>query len=390
MTQNISLSTLAIETSCDDTSLAVVRYENGHFFVDQLQAYSQIADHQSYGGVVPEIAFRLHSEQILALLQHFPEDVRKSVDSISVTTHPWLAGSLLVGKTVAHMLWHKYKKPVLGINHIHWHLFSLLLERSVDELVFPRVVLTASGGHNEIYVVEKTTFDDTNHILNGSSQQWSTQQSGPMDHSARSAEVSWVNTIKSSVIADNQTAITTKIFGDLVITKLWKTLDDAAGECFDKVARMLGWPYPWGARVDKHALLWKPNSQYRFKRIMLEEHENMYDFSFSGMKSQVYNLLQKCEREWIVVAGQLLYDILYEFQEAMSDVLAHKLTHAVWEYKAATVGIVWWVSASDRLFQKASEAIHIAYQKTVLRPVKKVYSTDNWAMIGAVWLLLGE
>lgn len=88
MTQNISLSTLAIETSCDDTSLAVVRYENGHFFVDQLQAYSQIADHQAYGGVVPEIAFRLHSEQILALLQHFPESIRTHIDTISVTTHP--------------------------------------------------------------------------------------------------------------------------------------------------------------------------------------------------------------------------------------------------------------------------------------------------------------
>ncbi len=353
MTQK-TLSTLAIETSCDDTSLAVVRYENGHFFVDQLQAYSQIADHQAYGGVVPEIAFRLHSEQILALLQHFLEDIRNHVDMISVTTHPWLAGSLLVGKTVAHMVGHKYNKPVLGINHIHGHLFSLLLERSIDELAFPRVVLTASGGHNEIYVVEKVS-------------DWHTDY-----------------------IADNQTIISTKIFSDLVITKLGKTLDDAAGECFDKVARMLGGPYPWWARVDKHALLWKPNPQYRFKRIMLEEHENMYDFSFSGMKSQVYNLLQRCEKEWITVAGQLLYDILYEFQEAVSDVLTFKLIQAVKQYNAATIWIVWWVSASDRLFEKASEAVYSLCQKPVLRPVKKVYSTDNWAMIGAVWLLLGE
>lgn len=393
MTQNISLSTLAIETSCDDTSLAVVRYENGHFFVDQLQAYSQIADHQAYGGVVPEIAFRLHSEQILALLQHFPESIRTHIDTISVTTHPWLAGSLLVGKTVAHMLWHQYQKPVLSINHIHWHLFSLLLERSIDELQFPRVVLTASGGHNEIYVVEKTTTDDINHISSSFSQQWSTQQNGPADHSAHSAEIPWgdtQNTTKSSIIADNQTVISTKIFGNLVVTKLGKTLDDAAGECFDKVARMLGGPYPWGAWIGQQALLWKPNPQYRFKRVMLEDHDNPYDFSFSGMKSQVYNLLQKCEREWIVVAGQLLYDIAYEFQEAVVDVLVQKLTQAALQYKAQTVWIVWWVSANDRLFDQASDAIYDACKKKPLRPVKKVYSTDNGAMIGAVGLLLGE
>ncbi len=361
-------TTLAIETSCDDTSLAVVRYEQWQFFVDQIQAYSQIADHQQYGWVVPEIAFRLHSEQILALLQHFPHDTRTAIDSISVTTHPWLAGSLLVWKTVAHMLWHQYQKPVVWVNHIHWHIFSLLLERSVEDLQFPRVILTASGGHNEIYVIEKNSSEDN---ITQHDDLWT----GPTYHSAQRAEIS------------SQSEQTPFKLSDLTITKLWKTLDDAAGECFDKVARMLGGPYPGWVWIWQQALLGKPNSQYRFKRVFLEWHDNPYDFSFSGMKSQVYTLLQKCEREWVVVAWQLLYDIAYEFQEAIIDVLAQKLTQAAQQYNAQTVGIVWGVSANDRLFEVASLMIKETIWHTLLCPAKKLYSTDNGAMIGVVGLL---
>lgn len=387
-------TTLAIETSCDDTSLAVVRYENWFFSVDQIQAYSQIADHQAYGGVVPEIAFRLHSEQILALLQHFSLDARTSIDTISVTTHPWLAWSLLVGKTVAHMLGHHYQKPVIGVNHIHWHLFSLLLERNIADLPFPWVILTASGGHNEIYVVEqKNTLSNSPTVWEVSRNQeythdtWDHLQVGPLDHSAQSAEIT---TTASSYSTSSQIQISSPILGDLIITKLWKTLDDAAGECFDKVARMLGGPYPWWVWIWQQALLGRPNSQYRFKRVLLDGHDNPYDFSFSGMKSQVYTLLQKCEREWIVVAWQLLYDIAYEFQEAIVDVLVQKLTQAAQQYHGATIGIVWWVSANDRLFSVASESIKDATWHTLLCPTKKVYSTDNGAMIGVVGLLLWE
>ncbi len=334
-------TTLAIETSCDDTSLAIVRYEDGSFFVDQLQAYSQIAHHQQYGWVVPEIAFRLHSEQILALLKHF-ENAVPTVDSICVTTNPGLAGSLLVWKTVAHMVGKHYDKPVVPVHHIYGHIFSLLLERRVADLPFPWIVLTASWGHNEIYHVER--------------EEW---------------EMKWKELILS----------------DLTITKLWKTLDDAAGECFDKVARMLGGPYPWGQWIGEQALLGKPNSTFRFKRIMLADNDNAFDFSFSGMKSQAYSMLQKLEREWIALEWQVIYDIAYEFQEALIEVLAYKLLTAATQYKAATVGIVWGVSANDRLFHYATDLITQQLWKQVLRPMKKVYSTDNGAMIGVVWLL---
>ncbi len=334
------MKTLAIETSCDDTSLAIVREENGSFFVDKIMAYSQIDDHQKYGGVVPEIAFRLHSEQILALLKHFLDDI-KDVQSISVTTHPGLAGSLLVWKTVAHMLWKQYNLPVVWVHHIYGHLFSLLLDRNIDDLVFPWVILTASWGHNEIYVVDR--------------------EQGLGIRDLKIAELS--------------------------ITKLGKTLDDAAGECFDKVARMLGWPYPGWQWISEQALKWGPNPEFRFKRILLPGHENHYDFSFSWMKSQAYNLLQKLDKQWIAIQWQVLFDIAYEFQEAIVDILTHKLLQAVQQYNAQTVGIVWGVSANDRLFEQSSLQIENNLWKKVLRPTKKLYSTDNGAMIGVVGLL---
>lgn len=344
---------LAIETSCDDTSLAIVREENGSFFVDKIMAYSQIDAHQQYGWVVPEIAFRLHSEQILALLKHFVDDMQ-SIDAITVTTHPWLAWSLLVWKTVAHMLGQHYKKPVIGAHHIYGHIFSLLLERNIADVQFPWVVLTASWGHNEIYVID----------------------------SLRSVEDKHTNTWLLSSNDRSFDGLST-----LQIIKLWKTLDDAAWECFDKVARMLWWPYPWGQWISEKALAWRPNSAYRFKRALLKEHDNPYDFSFSGMKSQSYNLLQKLDKEWVQVTWQILHDIAYEFQEAIIDTLVYKLERAVEQYKPKTVWIVWGVSANDRLFLVAQEKIGWEYWVPVLRPVKKLYSTDNGAMIGVVWLL---
>lgn len=349
--------TLAIETSCDDTSLAIVRYEDGVFSVDAIKAYSQIWDHQQYGGVVPEIAFRLHSEQILALLQEYLPQI-ETADSLSVTTHPWLVGSLLVGKTVANMLSLHYKKPLVPVNHIYGHIFSLLLERNVVELPFPWIVLTASGGHNEIYFVEP---------------KWDLQE--------------FTDTIANRVVVSKEQWVMPFLLEDLQITKLGKTLDDAAGECFDKVARMLWGPYPWGARIGQQALKWQYNPAYTFKKIFLQDHDNPYDFSFSWMKSQVYTLLQKLEREWVELTEAVIADIAYMFQEAVVDVLAQKLTHAAKQYGAKTVGISWWVSANDRLFEVASMWLQESLGVVPVRPAKKLYSTDNGAMVGVIGLL---
>lgn len=138
------IKTLAIETSCDDTSLSIVSFDGEVFAVEQLLAYSQIDDHQKYGGVVPEFASRLHSEKIIAVLQKIGRDAIAQVDFISVTTHPGLPGSLVVGKAVAHFLARQFAKPLEEVNHVYGHLFSLFLERNVKEIQLPMVVLTAS------------------------------------------------------------------------------------------------------------------------------------------------------------------------------------------------------------------------------------------------------
>ena len=144
------MKTLAIETSCDDTSLAIVSEENGNFQVEDILAYSQIQEHQKFGGVVPELASRLHSEKIIAILQSLGLERIKDVDFISVTTEPGLPGSLVVGKTVASLLGEFYQKEVVPVYHIWGHVFSILLERNIQDLKLPMVILTASGGHNDI------------------------------------------------------------------------------------------------------------------------------------------------------------------------------------------------------------------------------------------------
>lgn len=337
------IKTLAIETSCDDTSIWIVSFDWKIFKNKKLLAYSQIDDHQKYWWVVPEIASRLHSEKIIKVLNQIGFWNISKVDFISVTAHPWLPGSLVVWKAVANMLWEHFKKKVIEVNHIHWHIFSLLLERKLRDIKFPMMVLTASWWHNDLYVVSK------------------------------------VPTIKGEK-------------GQLKfeINRIWNTLDDAAWECFDKVSRMLWWPYPWWIWIDKKALEWKPNSDFQFKRIFLSS--DKFEFSFSGMKSQVSFLLKKLEEKWIQLTEQSTCDIAYEFQEAVVEVLAKKLIKSWIAYQVKTIGIAWWVSCSERLREYLNEQLTKSNtNKTLdivsLRPTKKVYSTDNGAMIWVAWIL---
>lgn len=319
------MRTLAIETSCDDTSIAMVKMENNFFSVEKILAYSQIQDHQQFGWVVPEIAYRLHSDKITELLMNFGKQSLEWVDFFSVTTNPWLPWSLLVWKTAANTLWLIFKKDVVWVNHINGHIFSVLLERSLDEIKLPAIVLTASWWHNDIYLVDWDF--------------WSRQIS---------------------------------------ITKLWQTLDDAAWEAFDKVSRMLGWPYPWWKRIWEQALKWSANTDFHFKRVLLEK--DSLNFSFSWMKSQVYNLLQKKSN----LTENQVFDICFEFQEAMSDIIIEKINRAKNLYNSNQIWIVWWVSANLNLAEKAKAEF---WEKNVLMPMKMVYCTDNWAMIWIVWIL---
>ncbi|MCX6822566.1 MAG: hypothetical protein NTX91_01025 [candidate division SR1 bacterium] len=378
------IKTLAIETSCDDTSISIVSFDGNVFTVEKLLAYSQIDDHQKYGGVVPEFASRLHSEKIIAVLQNIGRDEIQKTDFISVTTHPGLPGSLVVGKAVAAFLAKHFDKPLVEVNHVYGHLFSLLLERNVHDIQFPLVVLTASGGHNDIYVV-----DD-----------------GKLSHGIAKIE---------------NGELERKEFGGYHIARLGKTLDDAAGECFDKVSRMLGGPYPGGRWIDDKAScshkarkVHKVESQkdfealidlktgrpedsidVSFKRIFLS-HDG-YDFSFSGMKSQTSFLLNELEKKGIPLTEELICDIAYEFQEAVIEVLVKKLLRAAIQYGAKTVGVAGGVSCSERLRaylnergvheQMKGEKVEILKDVQFLRPIKKIYSTDNGAMIGLAGIL---
>lgn len=163
------MRTLAIETSCDDTSVGIISFDGSTFTVDHLAAESQVKKHQPYGGVVPELASREHADAILVVLDHIvhqalqkegelsPQDwitFFATIDFISYTDHPGLPGALLVGKTVAKTLATHFAKPCIPVNHIHGHIFSLLLERNTADIAFPLAVLTASGGHNDIYIIE--------------------------------------------------------------------------------------------------------------------------------------------------------------------------------------------------------------------------------------------
>ncbi len=324
------IKTLAIETSCDDTSIWIISFDENIFQTKKILAYSQIDDHQKYGWVVPEIASRLHSEKIIKVLQTIWFSNISKVDFISVTTHPWLPWSLVVGKAVANLLWQRFKKPVIEVNHIHGHIFSLFLERNIHEIKFPMMVLTASGGHNDLYLVEN-------------------------------------------------------FWNKFHITKVWNTLDDAAWECFDKVSRMLWWPYPWWLRIAQKALKWKPNPNFQFKRIFLSA--DKFEFSFSGMKSQVSFLLKNLEKDWTKLNEKIICDIAYEFQEAVIEVLAKKLIKSWIKYWVETLGIAWWVSCNDRLREYLNEQIWKKGNIDTIKPTKKIYSTDNGAMIWAAGIL---
>lgn len=361
------VKTLAIETSCDDTSVGIVDFDWQLFSVDELLAYSQIDDHQKYGGVVPEIASRLHSDKIIEVIKTIGFDKIKDVDFISVTTHPGLPGSLVVGKAVASLLAEYYSKPLIQVNHIYGHLFSLLLERKLSEIQFPMVVLTASGGHNDIYYVDSLKLEAWS-----LKPQWSGDRPWIIFHT----------------------------FWGYRVAKVWYTLDDAAGECFDKVARMLGGPYPGGQRIWEKALQGKVNADVEFKRIFLSKDE--FEFSFSWMKSQVSFFLKQLTENWklkidasskegnwkLDIPEQLVCDIAYEFQEAVVEVMVKKLVRAWIAFGAKTLGLAGGVSCNDRLREyletyakeKMPEAI-------VLKPVKKVYSMDNAAMIGLAGIL---
>ncbi len=306
---------LAFETSCDDTSIAIFDNEKLLF----MDTKSQIKIHNITGWVVPEVAAREHANTIFGVLENvltWSKISLQEVDYIAVTKTPWLIPSLLTWLTVARTLWAILKKEVLEINHIEAHIFANFLERKKEDIEFPLVCLTVSGWHNEMYYMENM-FD---------------------------------------------------------MQMLWATTDDASGEAFDKVAKMMGLGFPWGPIISKLASEFSWKDTWLFPRVWLKKDE--YDFSFSGLKSAVK---REVDKRWILNIEDKK-EISYEFENAVVEVLAYKLVNAWIRKRVATIILAWWVSANNKLINLIQEKADREGLKFIY-PTKKIYCWDNAAMV---------
>ncbi len=316
---------LAIETSCDDTSVAIVK-EGG--WVEALTSASQDTSHAPFGGIVPEIACRNHSINLLPMIEKVLVETKMTwdkIDGIAVTNRPGLIGSLIVGLVTAKTLSQVQQKPYIAINHLEGHLLAPFLKDEKfsppNDFKYPYVALAISGGHTTIYDIQD--------------------------------------------------------FGKYKI--LGSTLDDAAGEAFDKFGKMLGLGFPGGVKVDKYAQRGDP-SKYQFPRSMIKE-ENLM-MSFSGLKSSAQRLVDNLSDEQI---REQLFDLCASFQEAICDVLIAKLDRAVQHTSYSRAIITGGVSANSRLRVRAEEWAKKRGITLVIPPIR--YCTDNAAMIGYAGLI---
>lgn len=315
---------LAFETSCDDTSVALFKW-NELIAMDTL---SQIKIHLETGWVVPEIAAREHANNIFKVLNKVLELSKisiSSIDYIAVTVTPGLIPSLLTWITVAKTISVALKIPLIEINHIESHIFSNYLDRKKEDISYPLVCLTVSGWHNEIYFMNNM-FD---------------------------------------------------------FNKVWWTQDDSCGEAFDKVAKMMWLWYPWGPIVSELSKQYKikfPNtvSKKLFPRSWLVKEE--LNFSFSWIKSSVKREIEKRIEKSCELTMEDKQEISFEFQEAVTEVLAKKLVYAAEKLWVNTIMLSGWVSANDRLKEYIEEQI-LWKDLNFIYPAKKVYCMDNAAMV---------
>ncbi|WP_409367084.1 tRNA (adenosine(37)-N6)-threonylcarbamoyltransferase complex transferase subunit TsaD [Lysinibacillus sp. 38-6] len=304
---------LAIESSCDETAAAVIR--NGCEIVSSVVA-SQIESHKRFGGVVPEIASRHHVEQITVVIEEALKqaDMQPSdLDAVAVTEGPGLVGALLIGINAAKAFAFANSLPILGVHHIAGHIYANAL---VQPMEFPLLALVVSGGHTElVYMKEHGSFE---------------------------------------------------VIGE--------TRDDAAGEAYDKVARVLGLPYPGGPRIDQ--LAHEGQEAVAFPRVWLEE--DSYDFSFSGLKSAVINYKHNMDQRGEEISPTA---VAKGFQESVVEVLTAKTLRAAREYKVKQVIAAGGVAANKGL-RASLEAVFAKEGIPFFVPPLKL-CTDNAAMIGA-------
>jgi len=320
-----SVNILGIETSCDETAAAVVA--NGRIVKSSVVA-SQTELHEKYGGVVPEIASRAHIEKIYPVIAEAMEQAgvtKDEIDAVAVANQPGLTIALVVGVTAAKTLSFIWGKPLIAINHLHAHLQSALLESDGFEL--PAVALIVSGGHTCLYDYES-----------------------PLEPAL-----------------------------------LGSTIDDAAGEAFDKVASILRLPYPGGPSIEKAAAGGDPKS-IKFPRTMLEP--GSLDFSFSGIKTAVLYYCRgqdmKGEDKVGSMSKQQIADIAASFQAAVVDVLVRKTKRAVKKTGARTVLLGGGVAANNALRKSLQEMCDAAKPALKFLVAPKRYCTDNAVMVASL------
>lgn len=307
---------LGIETSCDETGVAIYDEEKG-LIANQL--HTQIALHADYGGVVPELASRDHIRKLAPLLQAALQEANltaKDIDGVAYTCGPGLVGALLVGSTVARSLAYAWNIPAIGIHHMEGHLLAPMLEENPPH--FPFVALLVSGGHTQLVRVD----------------------------------------------------------GVGRYELLGESIDDAAGEAFDKTAKLLGLDYPGGAALARLASNGTPN-RFAFPRPMTDRPG--LDFSFSGLKTFAANTLHQVMKEEGELTEQSKADIAYAFQEAVVDTLAIKCKRALKQAGLKRLVIAGGVSANKQLRQTLAELMQ-QLGGEVFYPQPQ-FCTDNGAMI---------
>ena len=319
---------LGIETSCDETGVAVYDSEKG-LLAHTL--YSQVAVHAEYGGVVPELASRDHVRKLLPLIREVLAEAHLTptdIQGIAYTSGPGLIGALMVGASMGRSLAYAWQVPAIGVHHMEGHLLAPMLEDNPPE--FPFVALLVSGGHTQLVEV--------------------------------------------------------KAIGQYQI--LGESLDDAAGEAFDKAAKMLDLDYPGGPEIAKLAMQGDAG-RFRFPRPMTDRPG--LDFSFSGLKTFTLNTIAEHRGDEVLPDDQTMADIACAFQEAVVDTLAIKCRRALEQTGLKTLIIAGGVSANTRLRERLSEALRKVGGEVFY--ARHEFCTDNGAMIayaGCQRLLAGQ
>lgn len=306
---------LAIESSCDETSAAIV--ENGDKVLSNIVA-SQIKSHMRFGGVVPEIASRHHVEQITQIIEEAMSEAEvayEDLSAVAVTEGPGLVGALLIGVNAAKAIAYAHQLPLIAVNHMAGHIYA---NKFVHEITFPLLSLVVSGGHTElVYMAEDGSYE---------------------------------------------------IIGE--------TRDDAAGEAYDKIGRVLGLPYPGGKAIDQMAH--EGEDTYNFPRAMLKE--DNYDFSFSGLKSAFINKVHNAKQK-----GEVLNDnnLAASFQASVVEVLVSKTLRAAKEYNVKQLLLAGGVAANKGLRDALTKAMkeELPQVELIIPPLS--LCGDNAAMIGA-------